>query len=46
MLARANEIALPVALGLLLLIVALISPEMQFKHFTPALEKGFLPVLK
>ncbi|MFZ5652326.1 MAG: GerAB/ArcD/ProY family transporter [Bacillota bacterium] len=45
-LARANEIALPVALGLLLLIVALISPEMQFEHFTPALEKGFLPVLK
>lgn len=45
-LARANEIAVPVILGLLLLIVALISPEMQFKHFTPALEKGLLPVLK
>jgi len=45
-LARANEIALPVALGLLLLIVALISPEMQIKNFTPVLEKGFLPVLK
>lgn len=45
-LARANEIALPVALALLLFIVALISPEMRFENFTPVLEKGILPVLK
>lgn len=45
-LARANEVILPVILALLLLIVALISPEMQMKNFTPALEKGMLPILK
>lgn len=45
-LARTNEIILPVVLALLLLIVALISPEMHIRNFTPVLEKGILPVLQ
>ncbi|GBF35114.1 spore germination protein GerKB [Desulfocucumis palustris] len=45
-LARVNEIVLPVVLGLLLLIVLLIIPEMQAQKLTPVLEKGIVPVLR
>lgn len=45
-LARANEIVLPVTLGLLLLIVLLVLPEMQAQKLTPVLEKGIIPVLR
>ncbi|MCL5290163.1 MAG: GerAB/ArcD/ProY family transporter [Bacillota bacterium] len=45
-LARANEIILPVVLVLILLLVALISPEMHIRNFTPVLEQGILPVLQ
>ncbi len=45
-LARANEIALPVVLGLMLLVAPLIFPEMKLQYLTPVLEKGIMPVLK
>lgn len=44
--ARVNEVILPVALGLGLLIFCLSIPNMQINNFTPLLEKGIPPVLK
>ncbi|SFR09778.1 GerAB/ArcD/ProY family transporter [Desulfoscipio geothermicus] len=45
-LARMGEIISPFVLVMLLLIVALIYPEIDTKLFFPVLEKGFIPVLK
>lgn len=45
-LARMSEIISPFVLVMLLLIVALVYPEIDAKLFFPVLEKGFIPVLK
>lgn len=44
-LARVNEILLPIILVFLLLVFAFISPEMNLDNLTPVLERGIYPVL-
>jgi len=45
-LARVGEAVMPVILFLLLLLAALIYPEVCWENFLPVLEKGIIPVLK
>ncbi len=45
-LARVNEIILPLVLVLIILIAGMVLPEMDSANFLPLLEKGFLPPLK
>ncbi|PHJ36718.1 hypothetical protein P378_20635 [Desulforamulus profundi] len=45
-LARTNDIFLPVALALLFFILISNSPDMKIQNFFPVLEEGVMPVLK
>lgn len=45
-LARANELTLPIVLSFLFFVIFAIAPEMKWEHLTPVLEDGFMTVLK
>ncbi|MCG9968639.1 spore germination protein [Pelotomaculum terephthalicicum JT] len=44
--ARANEIILPVSLTIGIILAIMLFPQMEIKNFIPVLEKGILPVFK